>query len=1262
MSSRQPSCCQDNNQESPCCQGNRRKASKGCPLLPHAEKTGNGADVMSGCGSEKDSASCGNGSDVKCCESEVCTCTPGQRSSSSNGIGKEEGVDDQCKESCTSENGDNAEEVDSCCKKKHCDNEESLIDLGTDSGKSCEDSQMEGTEKKQKTCCESDGEAVDDCCNKQDGGQEDACCKSTSCSETPSKVEGDSSCSSKVDKKCSDSEQEDSCCKPKTSCGPPSKAEADSCCSSKADKKCSDSEQEDSCCKPKTSCGPPSKAEADSCCSSKVAAEQEDTCCKPKTSCGTPSKAEVDSSCSSKADTKCSGEAPGTVAFNTDKDDVTVRLLPDIRGNSGIVKSTFSVKGMTCVSCVSALEKQLIKQPGVQRAMVALMAQKAEVLYDNDLITIEKMTAAIDSLGFKAEVLQEVEEGEGLLEVLISDIICPSCVRSIETAVLKLPGVTYASVTLVTNKGVFKYTGDIGPRIIIKTIEDAGYDVELSGEGLQKSLNAMKQLDAIKQWRNSFFFSMIFGIPAFIIMLYFMISKNHYMIIPGLSLENLLSFCLATPVQILCGKNFYIRAYKGLRNKNANMDLLVSMSTSTAYLYSVVVVIVAMVMQTETSPKTFFDSPPLLFLFMSLGRWLEYIAKGKTSDSLAKLVSLQATDAILVTLGENNKILSEEKVLIDLVQRGDILKVVPGGKIPVDGKVIDGTSMADESLITGESMPVLKKPGSIVIGGAINSKGTILMEAVHVGADSVLAQIFKLVENAQSSKAPIQRIADKLAGVFVPLVFALSLTTLLVWITIGYANPELIYLIPKRGNPETMGHDEIVLSFAFACAVSVMCIACACGLGLATPTAVMVGTGLGAQNGILIKGGEPLEMAHKVKTVVFDKTGTITHGVPKVVHLASFQSNFSEDDILAIAGSAEANSEHPIGAAIVSYAKQIFGVDVLGKCDDFKAEAGYGLECTISGVGKLNAKRKEHIAIPMDGDVTDDSNTNKEETVKNKEPYSVLIGNREWMRTNNLDVAVDIDREMALHERKGHTAVLIAANGAVIGIIAVADSVKPEAAQAVTVLKHLGLDVVLLTGDNHRTANTIAAQVGITQIFAEVLPSHKVDKVKELQLGGKRVAMVGDGVNDSPALVQADVGIAIGTGTDVAIEAADVVLIRNNLLDVPAAIHLSHYIVQRIRINFLLALVYNVVAIPVAGGVLAPAGIYLEPWMAAACEAFSTVTVIISSLLLKLYKQPDYVETEKSGKTYSRVLSDEEEFDDSEHTGKRYSRMLEMEP
>ncbi|KAM5288573.1 copper-transporting ATPase 2 isoform 17-T17 [Ctenodactylus gundi] len=775
--------------------------------------------------------------------------------------------------------------------------------------------------------------------------------------------------------------------------------------------------------------------------------------------------------------------------------------IPQSTGTVALQKCFLEVKGMTCASCVSNIERTLQKEAGVLSVLVALMSGKAEVKYNPEVIQPPKIAQLIQDLGFQASVMEDNAGSDGDIELVITGMTCASCVHNIESRLTRTNGITYASVALATSKAHVKFDPEIiGPRDIVKIIEEIGFHA--SPAQRRPTAHHLDHKMEIKQWKKSFLCSLVFGIPVMGLMIYMLIpSKEPHEamvldrnIIPGLSILNLIFFVLCTFVQ------------------------------------------------------------------------------SKTSEALAKLMSLQATEATVVTLGEDNLIIREEQVPMELVQRGDVIKVVPGGKFPVDGKVLEGNTMADESLITGEAMPVTKKPGSMVIAGSINAHGSVLIKATHVGNDTTLAQIVKLVEEAQMSKAPIQQLADRFSGYFVPFIIVISTLTLVVWIVIGFID----FGVVQKYFPNPSKHvsqTEMIIRFAFQTSITVLCIACPCSLGLATPTAVMVGTGVAAQHGILIKGGKPLEMAHKIKTVMFDKTGTITHGVPRVMRVLLLVDVLPLRKVLAVVGTAEASSEHPLGVAVTKYCKEELGTETLGYCTDFQAVPGCGIGCKVSNIDGILA----HSERPLSGRAGHLRETGSVPTVK----------------------------------------------GVLCGMIAIADSVKPEAALAVHTLKSMGVDVVLITGDNRKTARAIATQVGISKVFAEVLPSHKVAKVQELQHEGEKVAMVGDGVNDSPALAQADVGIAIGTGTDVAIEAADVVLIRNDLLDVVASIHLSKRTVRRIRVNLVLALIYNMIGIPIAAGVFMPIGIVLQPWMGSAAMAASSVSVVLSSLQLKCYRKPD---------------------------------------
>ncbi|XP_034720286.1 copper-transporting ATPase 2 [Etheostoma cragini] len=898
-----------------------------------------------------------------------------------------------------------------------------------------------------------------------------------------------------------------------------------------------------------------------------------------------------------------------------------------------VQKCFICVVGMTCASCVGNIERNLRKHKGIVTVLVSLMAGKAEVKYDSEILSAAAVTQLVEDLGFGARLIEDNAVTHGKLDLTITGMTCASCVHNIESKLTSTKGILGASVALATKKAQITFDPEVlGARDIIKIIQSLGFEASLVTAGFKNNLDHAEE---IQQWKNSFLFSLVFGLPAMGLMIYMMVMDSQHQehggsmpeeqnLLPGLSLLNLAFFLLCTPVQIFGGRYFYIQAYRSLKHRTANMDVLIVLATSIAYFYSCVVLVVAMAERASQSPVTFFDTPPMLFLFIALGRWLEHVAKSKTSEALAKLMSLQATDATVVTLGRDHAIISEEQVVVELVQRGDIVKVAPGGRFPVDGRVIEGSSMADESLITGEPMPVSKKVGSLVIAGSINAHGALLVEATHVGADTTLSQIVKLVEEAQTSKAPIQQFADRLSGYFVPFIVIVSLLTLVAWLAIGFVDFDIVRE-NFPGYNENISKAEVIVRFAFQASITVLSIACPCSLGLATPTAVMVGTGVGAQNGILIKGGEPLEMAHKINVVMFDKTGTITNGVPRVTRVLVLWeiARMPLRKILALVGTAEASSEHPLGMAVTKHCKEELGCDLLGSCRDFQAVPGCGISCRVSNVEHLLQQQSQESFL-LTGATTDESSLlSGAEATPAAEPvsYSVLIGNREWMRRNGHHIGADVDAAMSSHETKGQTAILVAIDGVLCAMLAIADTVKPESALAVFTLKSMGIDVVMITGDNRRTAKAIAAQVGIRKVFAEVLPSHKVAKVQDLQEQGRRVAMVGDGVNDSPALARADVGIAIGTGTDVAIEAADIVLIRNDLLDVVASVELSKKTVRRIRTNFLFALIYNLVGIPIAAGVFMPVGLVLQPWMGSAAMAASSVSVVLSSLMLRMYKK-----------------------------------------
>uniref|UniRef100_A0A8C3XJH8 Copper-transporting ATPase 1 n=1 Tax=Chelydra serpentina TaxID=8475 RepID=A0A8C3XJH8_CHESE len=890
---------------------------------------------------------------------------------------------------------------------------------------------------------------------------------------------------------------------------------------------------------------------------------------------------------------------------------------------NGLKAIVFRVDGMHCNSCVLNIQSSISALPSVANIVVSLEKKTATVKYDPDFISVDVLRRAIEAVSpetFKVSLPDEYENVElfnapvspvkssqtalnstiqsvtQVTVVNIEGMTCNSCVQSIEGVISRKPGICSVLVALMAGKAEVRYDpAIIQPSVIADLIREMGFGATVmenyDGDGiLELIVRGMTCASCVHKIESTLMKTkgVLYSSVALAT------NKAHIKYDPEIVgprdiMQTVEDLGFGTS---LVKKD---RSASHLDHKQEIRQWKRSFLVSLVFCIPVMALMIyMMIMDSHLS-----DVLPGLSVMNLLSFLLCVPVQGKTSEALSRLISLQATEATLVNLGPDNSLLSEDQVDVELVQRGDIVKVVPGGKFPVDGRVIEGQSMVDESLITGEAMPVTKKPGSTVIAGSINQNGSLLISATHVGADTTLSQIVKLVEEAQTSKAPIQQFADKLSGYFVPFIVAVSVVTLFAWIVIGFVNFEIVETY-FHGYNKSISKTEVIIRFAFQAAITVLCIACPCSLGLATPTAVMVGTGVGAQNGILIKGGEPLEMAHKVKVVVFDKTGTITHGTPEVmqVKILMEDNQMPRNKILAIVGTAESNSEHPLGTAITKYCKKELDSETLGTCTDFQVVAGCGISCKVTNIEALLYRRNEK--------------------------YSVLIGNREWMNRNGLLLKSDIDNAMIEHERRGCTAVLVAVDGVLCGLIAIADAVKPEAELAVHILKTMGLEVVLMTGDNSKTARYIASQVGITKVFAEVLPSHKVAKVKQLQEEGKRVAMVGDGINDSPALAMANVGIAIGTGTDVAIEAADVVLIRNDLLDVVASIDLSRKTVRTIRFNFVFALIYNLVGIPVAAGVFLPVGIVLQPWMGSAAMAASSVSVVCSSLLLKLYKKPSY--------------------------------------
>ncbi|SHE70855.1 Cu+-exporting ATPase [Tissierella praeacuta DSM 18095] len=787
-----------------------------------------------------------------------------------------------------------------------------------------------------------------------------------------------------------------------------------------------------------------------------------------------------------------------------------------------VKKVNIDIVGMTCAACSNRVERVLAKQEGVLSVVVNLLANKANIEFDTDKIKPEELVKVIEKTGYNVPLLKTT--------LIVEGMTCAACSSRVEKVLNKQEGVVKATVNLSTNKAVVEYpSGVIDEDILVKIIEKAGYKAEVE---IERDLDREKELreKEIKSLKTSFIFSAALSLPLFSAM-FFHMAGIHTILTNGW-----FQLILATPVQFLIGYRFYKGAYNSLRGGGANMDVLVSMGTSSAYFYSIYNLITGV-------HEYYFEASAVIITLILLGKTFEAVAKGKTSEAIKKLIGLQPKTARIIKDGV------EMDISIEKVEIGYIVVVRPGERIPVDGIVVEGNSAVDESMITGESIPIDKTVDDEVIGATINKFGTFKFRATKIGKDTVLSQIIKLVEDAQGSKAPVQRLADKIAGVFVPVVVVIALITFLGFYLIG-------------GN----------FNIGLINAVAVLVIACPCALGLATPTAIMVGTGKGAENGILIKSGEHLERAHKIDTIVFDKTGTITKGEPEVTDIISF-NDMDRDEILRIAASVERTSEHPLGQSIVKKGEE--ELLKLLEPEKFIAIPGKGLKATFEG--------KE-----------------------------VFIGNRKLMSDNNISIAKGEEILLKLEE-EGKTAMLLSLDNKLSGILAVADKIKETSRDAIEELKNMGLDIYMITGDNKRTAKAIAKEVGITNVLAEVLPENKAEVVEEIKSRGKNVGMVGDGINDAPALAAADVGFAIGTGTDVAMEAADITLMRGDLSSIVTAIRLSHRTMRTIKQNLFWAFFYNSIGIPFA------ALGFLDPMIAGAAMAFSSVSVVTNSLRLKKF-------------------------------------------
>ncbi|MEG2288699.1 MAG: heavy metal translocating P-type ATPase [Clostridium sp.] len=808
-----------------------------------------------------------------------------------------------------------------------------------------------------------------------------------------------------------------------------------------------------------------------------------------------------------------------------------------------MANKSFKIQGMTCSACANRVERVINKLDGVENANVNFATEMLTVNYDESKMNNDKIEGAVVKAGYG------VKKNLKSYNFKIEGMTCSACANRVERVTKKLDGVEAASVNFATEKLTVTMDEEKVTYGQLKAaVDKAGYKL-VKNEDTKKAVKKMSDKEKLV---IRFIVSLIFTIPLLVI------SMGH---MAGMPLPNiidpmansmnfaLVQLMLTIPV-MLVGYKFYKIGIKNLFKLSPNMDSLIAIGTLAAFLYGIFAIFKIQGGSHEYAMHLYFESAATILTLITLGKYLESVSKGKTSDAIKKLMGLAPKTATVIRGGNEIEVQLEEVIV------GDIVIVKPGEKLAVDGEVIEGNTSIDESMLTGESIPVEKTVGSKVIGASINKTGFIKYKATKVGADTALSQIIRLVEDAQGSKAPIAKMADIISAYFVPIVIGLAIISSVAWIIAG--------------------EDTI---FALTIFISVLVIACPCALGLATPTAIMVGTGKGAENGVLIKGGEALETTHKIDTIVFDKTGTITEGKPKVTNIIT--SGVSEEEILVLAASAEKGSEHPLGEAIVKGAEEK-GLS-LKVIENFNAIPGHGIEVNIEG-------------------------------------KNILLGNKKLMIEKNINIEILAGKSDKLAE-EGKTPMYVAINGELKGIIAVADTVKPSSKKAIETLHEMGIRVAMITGDNRKTAAAIAKQVGIDIVLAEVLPEDKANEVKKLQGENRKVAMVGDGINDAPALAQSDIGIAIGSGTDVAIEAADIVLMRSDLMDVATAIKLSKATIRNIKQNLFWAFAYNVIGIPIAMGVLHIfGGPLLNPMIAGAAMSLSSVSVVTNALRLKRFK------------------------------------------
>ncbi|PPQ98941.1 hypothetical protein CVT24_003568 [Panaeolus cyanescens] len=902
---------------------------------------------------------------------------------------------------------------------------------------------------------------------------------------------------------------------------------------------------------------------------------------------------------------------------------------------SSAEKCELRVEGMTCGACVEAIEGMLREQKGIHSIKVALLAERAVVEYDPQHWTVEKIVEEISDIGFDATFIPP--QREDVVQLRIYGMTCSSCTNTVEAGLSQVPGIKTVAVSLATETCTVHFDRSmVSPREMVERIEEMGFDAILSDQQDATQLQSLTRMKEVMEWRSRFFYSLAFAIPVFFL---HMIGPKipgvrdilAFQLFNGIYLGDVLAFIITTPSQFWVGAKFYRSAYKSLKHGSATMDVLIVLGTSAAYFYSVFSMLAAMFNTTPGfRPFLFFETSTMLLMFVSLGRFLENRAKGKTSAALTDLMALAPSMATIYT--DAPACTQEKKIATELVEVGDTVKIVPGDKVPADGTVVKGSSSVDESAITGEALPVTKLVGDSVIGGTVNGLGTFDMIVTRAGKDTALSQIVRLVEEAQTSKAPIQAFADKVAGRFVPAVISLAGLTFLAWMLLtSYMDDTTLPDMFKK-------HGASKFAVCLQMCISVVVVACPCALGLATPTAIMVGTGMGARNGILIKGGRALEASKGIKKIALDKTGTVTVGKLSVVGMhwvpAPGSQTVAEEEIyagdadldglaadgvtqrsqiIAMVSATEARSEHPLAKAIATYGKELLGANAPStEVIEFESVTGQGVKAKIRCSGKVHTLligNARFVTQSSGGAVFGEE---EERAAHNYVPSSLATYEAQETKIGRTIIFVSL-----LAVKASHPQPLLA--------VSLADAPKPSSKHAIRALQKMGVEVLMMTGDGKSTAVAIAHQVGIRpeNVWANMSPKGKASVVTELMEkheGG--VAMVGDGINDSPALVAATVGIALSSGTSVAIEAADIVLMRSDLLDVVAALHLSRKIFSVIKRNLIWACVYNVVAIPLAMGFFLPFGYYMHPMVAGGAMAFSSVSVVCSSLTLKWWRRP----------------------------------------